>query len=203
MVLVVKMRHSRVDSWLRLPVHPHPCLSGPPRRAESLLKCCTLVASSRRPRGVPGAKLTHWPPPGARRLGDGAVRRGAGMHRVTPRLSVVVVGDERNLLQVLVGGLELQGCAARSATHACEALRLILEAPPKVVLLEWRMPAGSGVTLVAYLQQRGISVPTVLVTGAEDTEGWATELGAVALLKQPLDVGELGALVQQLTPAGG
>jgi len=65
------------------------------------------------------------------------------------------------------------------------------------------MPAGSGVTLVAYMQQRGISVPTVLVTGATDAEGWAAELGAVGLLKQPVDVGELGALVQQLTPTGG
>jgi len=65
------------------------------------------------------------------------------MHGAAPRLSVVVVGDERNLLQVLVGALELQGCAVRSATHACEALRLILEAPPKMISWNGGCPPGA------------------------------------------------------------
>jgi len=44
------------------------------------------------------------------------------MHRVTPRLSVVVGGDEPNLLQVLVGALELHGCAVRGSTHLAQQL---------------------------------------------------------------------------------
>lgn len=80
-------------------------------------------------------------------------------------LSVVLVEDD-----AMVRGwvrLTLEGSEFRlngEASSAAEALELVPRRVPSVLLVDYRLPDGTGTELVRELRQRGVSSPAVLFT---------------------------------------
>lgn len=80
-------------------------------------------------------------------------------------LSVVLVEDD-----AMVRGwvrLTLEGSEFRlngEASSAAEALELVPRRVPSVLLVDYRLPDGTGTELVRELRQRGLSSPAVLFT---------------------------------------
>ena len=68
-----------------------------------------------------------------------------------------------------------------------------------LVLLDNKMPGMSGIDFLAALQQRGLGVPVILMTGhgTTDTAIQAMNLGAFDYVIKPMDYGEL---FQELMP---
>src|SRR4051812_5907162 len=62
---------------------------------------------------------------------------------------VLVVDDAPDILEAVVQILEFEGYVPRRAMNGSEALRLVEQAPPRIVLLDMRMPVMDGWSFAA------------------------------------------------------
>ena len=87
--------------------------------------------------------------------------------------------------------LEEYGFSVVTAADGAEALRLVEEAEPEVVLLDVNMPVLDGEGFVAAVRERGLRVPIVIMTAGSSAKRWATQLGADAYLSKPFELSSL------------
>lgn len=114
---------------------------------------------------------------------------------------ILVVEDDRNLREILVDALELEGFAVVSVEHGEAALRhLAGGARPCVILLDLMMPVMDGWTFrQALLDEESLAhIPVVIMTAAGANRIGSIE--AVATLHKPLDVDSVLAVVQGYCP---
>lgn len=115
---------------------------------------------------------------------------------------VLVVDDYEPNLRGLRGLLEHARYDVTVATTGAEALRLVQEQPPDVILLDVMMPGVSGIEVCAALKQNPSThlIPIVLVSGAQERalRVAGLEAGADDFLDKPVDPGELYARVAAL-----
>lgn len=116
---------------------------------------------------------------------------------------VLVVDDEPYILKILSFKLRLHGMVPFEATNGEEALRLVREAAPDVVLLDVSLSAGlSGFDLCRILRElpRTASLPIVMLTArshpAERDQGLA--LGASLYITKPFSTQALVAELARL-----
>lgn len=111
---------------------------------------------------------------------------------------ILVVDDDSSILETVTAILELEGYPVATAINGLEALRSIEQEQPAIVLLDMRMPVMDGWGLVRELEQRGVQLPIVVMTAAQDARRWATEIGAVGFLAKPFELSDLLATVERL-----
>jgi diguanylate cyclase (GGDEF)-like protein len=109
---------------------------------------------------------------------------------------VMMVDDEPLTIEVTQFHLEEAGYAKFVATSdPRQALALITERRPDVLLLDLMMPGMSGFEILERMQQENIlkDVPTIMLTSSVDsaTKLKALELGATDFLAKPVDPSEL------------
>jgi EAL domain-containing protein (putative c-di-GMP-specific phosphodiesterase class I) len=104
------------------------------------------------------------------------------------RGAVLVVDDERVLLDVLESQLTEAGWQVDTASHGREALRLVDGKRYEVVLTDIDMPGMTGVELLREIRARDLDVPVLLITGHPrvDTAVEALEHGALRYLQKPV-----------------
>ena len=115
--------------------------------------------------------------------------------------AVLVVDDDESIRAMLVGILEFEGYAVRTAANGAEALTAIESDPPCLVLLDMRMPILDGWGFAAALRDRGLRVPVAVMTAARDAQRWCDEIGGDACLSKPFDVDEGVAMVDRFCAA--
>jgi diguanylate cyclase (GGDEF)-like protein len=105
------------------------------------------------------------------------------------RLTVVVVDDDPVELRLLMKHLIRAGHSVHAAADGAEALRLVLEVNPQLVITDWVMPGMDGTALVKALRQTklGRQVYVILLTGSEedDDQVEAFEAGADDYVVKP------------------
>jgi diguanylate cyclase (GGDEF)-like protein len=109
---------------------------------------------------------------------------------------VMMVDDEPLTIEVTQFHLEEAGYTKFIATSdPRQALALIAERRPDVVLLDLMMPGMSGFEILERMQQENMlkDVPTIMLTSSVDsaTKLKALELGATDFLAKPVDPSEL------------
>lgn len=115
---------------------------------------------------------------------------------------LIVVDDYAPNANGLRDLLAATGYSVRVAHNGADALRLVAEDPPDLILVDVVMPGMSGVDLCRAIKARGGTrlTPVVLVTGSNDRshrmEG--LEAGADDFLAKPVDVQELRTRVRSL-----
>lgn len=111
----------------------------------------------------------------------------------------MVVEDDPNLRTVIRIVLEPMGCQVVEAMHGAEALQLMSETRPDVVLADLKMPVMDGRELVRNMRSQPdlMSIPVVIITGDSDAEHSA-DLGYFVLVK-PFEARELVDVVDRLT----
>lgn len=112
--------------------------------------------------------------------------------------SVLVVDDDPAILSTVSEILNMEGYRVRTAANGAEALDAIAEEIPALVLLDMRMPVMDGWGLADQLKQRGISVPVLVMTAAQNARGWAEEINAQGFLPKPFDLVDLLQWVEYL-----
>lgn len=116
---------------------------------------------------------------------------------------VTVIDDDPSILAVVTDVLRDEGYEVDAHLNSVDALRAVTERTPHLVLLDMRMPVMDGWQFTRQLRERGIEVPIVVMTAAQDARAWAEEVGAVGYISKPFDIDHLLAEVERaVTPKG-
>ncbi|MFC2122344.1 response regulator transcription factor [Bacteroidota bacterium] len=99
---------------------------------------------------------------------------------------IMVVDDDHDILRIVSRTLELEGYTVSLATGGKEALALLEECHPDLVLLDVMMPELDGFQVLELLRQRS-NVPVIMVTARCEPISLqkALILGADDYLKKP------------------
>ncbi|ASL27625.1 sigma-54-dependent Fis family transcriptional regulator [Azotobacter chroococcum] len=116
---------------------------------------------------------------------------------MSARQKALIVDDEpdiRELLEITLGRMKLD---TRSARNLQEARDWLGRERFDLCLTDMRLPDGSGLELVQYIQQRHSQVPVAMITayGSLDTAVNALKAGAFDFLTKPVDLARLRELV--------
>jgi two-component system, chemotaxis family, chemotaxis protein CheY len=116
--------------------------------------------------------------------------------------SILVIDDDPSILATVAEVLADEGYSVHTASNGAEGLATLKEHIPTLVLLDMRMPVLDGWGFVRALHERGIKLPIVVMTAAQDARKWGQEIGAVESLAKPFDLINLLSIVERLTGDG-
>ena len=91
----------------------------------------------------------------------------------------LVIDDDDVVRKICVELLEARGHKALSAASVGEGLRLFAEHRPAAVLLDLRLPDGTGIDVLRELQRQAPGTPVIVISG----------LGRVAEAVEAMKVG--------------
>ena len=115
---------------------------------------------------------------------------------------ILVVEDEEALSALLDYNLGKEGFAVRVAGDGEEALLVLEEEKPDLVLLDWMLPKLSGIEICRRIRARAETrdVPVIMLTarGEEEDRIRGLDTGADDYLTKPFSVPELVARVRAL-----
>ncbi|WP_198369791.1 phosphate regulon transcriptional regulator PhoB [Roseomonas rosulenta] len=121
--------------------------------------------------------------------------------------TILVVEDEAPLLTLLRYNLEKQGFRVEEAADGQEALLRVAEARPDLVLLDWMLPALSGIEVCRQLRRRPNTrdLPIIMVTArTEDQDAVrALDTGADDYIAKPFVMESLLARIRALLRRSG
>ncbi|MCB0334950.1 MAG: sigma-54-dependent Fis family transcriptional regulator, partial [Bdellovibrionales bacterium] len=108
-------------------------------------------------------------------------------------MRVLLVDDEENLLIVLADQLSSKGWDVSSTSNPEEALTLVYEVAPDIVITDLRMEKMNGILLTQKLRSIAPSIPVIVLTayGEVKTAVEAIKAGAVDYLTKPVNEEEL------------
>jgi DNA-binding response OmpR family regulator len=116
------------------------------------------------------------------------------------RPKILAVDDEPDLLWALRYALGDEGCEVNTVSNAAEALTLVEEWRPDLILLDVVMPGLNGLELCRLLRRdpRFASIPIIFLTALLNTADCVAGLdeGADDYISKPFDLGELKARVR-------
>jgi two-component system response regulator HydG len=115
------------------------------------------------------------------------------------RPKVLVVDDERAILDTVEILLRGEGFDARIAQSGSEALELFDEMAPDIVLTDIRMPGVTGLDLLEAVRQRDPEIPVILMTAQASLQSAvkAVNQGAFYYLQKPFGNAELVTLCRR------
>ena len=116
---------------------------------------------------------------------------------------VLVVDDDARLREFMRVNLEMEGYSVREASSAEEALAVIEDQAPELVLLDVVMPGVDGWQMLQRMQERHGSIPVIMFSGQVDPEtaADAESRGARGFVGKPFDPQQLIERAKQLVPA--
>ncbi|MGH7116354.1 MAG: phosphate regulon transcriptional regulator PhoB [Stellaceae bacterium] len=110
---------------------------------------------------------------------------------------VLIVEDERPLVDLLRYNLEKEGFEVGEAGDGEEALTLIAERRPDVVLLDWMLPLVSGIEVCRQIRRspQTRTLPVIMLTarGEESDRVRGLDSGADDYIAKPFSLRELSA----------
>ncbi|MBZ5712092.1 response regulator transcription factor [Nannocystis pusilla] len=120
-------------------------------------------------------------------------------------MRLLVVEDDERLLQLLQRGLGEEGHLVDACTTSSDALGQAQTIAYDVVLLDWMLPDGDGLSLLRAWRSRGVDTPVLMLT-ARGTVGervLGLRTGADDYLVKPFDFSELLARIEVLARRRG
>ncbi len=112
---------------------------------------------------------------------------------------ILLIEDEVGLAKIIMRELEKHGYHVLHAGDGLAALRLYEQQQPKLIILDWVLPALDGLEVLRRLR-RVSAVPVLMLTGRGEKadQAIAIELGADDYLTKPFSIGELATRVRAL-----
>jgi CheY-like chemotaxis protein len=112
--------------------------------------------------------------------------------------TILVVDDEPLVRDLLVQFLSLRGYRALGVKDGPDALSMVEQAPPDLILLDLFMPGMDGVEVLRQLRQREYTGGVIIITGSHDEESldeaWA--VGPQEVIGKPIDLEQLLTSIQ-------
>ncbi|HJT19100.1 MAG TPA: response regulator [Nitrospira sp.] len=112
--------------------------------------------------------------------------------------TVLVVDDEQLVRDLLVQFLSLRGYRALGVKDGPEALTMIEQAPPDLILLDLFLPGMNGGDVLRRLRQKEFAGAVIIITGSQDEEvleeAWG--LHPQEVLTKPVDLERMLSIIQ-------
>ena len=100
-------------------------------------------------------------------------------------VTILVVDDEADIRATVSAMLEIEGYEVAEAANGADALHVLEERRPDVILLDMRMPVLDGWGVAAGLRALGVRVPIAVMTAARDVRTSCAEVAGDACLAKP------------------
>jgi two-component system response regulator (stage 0 sporulation protein F) len=110
---------------------------------------------------------------------------------------VLIADDDEDIRATLADLIANEGWRVAEARDGEQALEMVLDHAPDVLVLDQRMPGLTGAEVFHTLRARGVLVPVVLVTADRAARELAESLGIRFFLKKPFDVDDLLRMMDQ------
>jgi len=109
------------------------------------------------------------------------------------KFKVLLVDDEEELVKALAERLELRGIQQEVALNGEQALQIVQDGPPDIMVLDLKMPGIDGLEVLRRVKRAHPRVQVIIMTGhgSEHDEEIARRLGAFDYLQKPVDISEL------------
>lgn len=112
--------------------------------------------------------------------------------------TVLVVDDEQLVRDLLVQFLSLRGYRALGVKDGPEALSMVEQAPPDLILLDLMLAGMNGVEVLRRLRDKHFTGAIIIITGSYDEEllqdAWSLQPQEV--ISKPIDLEKLLAIIQ-------
>ena len=116
---------------------------------------------------------------------------------------ILVVDDDQSIATAFQKFLDHEGHACLLASNAEDAVRLVGERSPDLVIMDVRMPGTDGLAALQTIRQQHGSVPVVIMTahGTSQTSIDAMRAGAFEYVTKPLDLDQLRDVIGRVLSA--
>ncbi|NPV60239.1 MAG: response regulator [Actinobacteria bacterium] len=122
------------------------------------------------------------------------------------RKKILIVDDDESLVRILSVNLSLEGYEVFAAFDGTSAVMSAHRVKPDLIILDVRMPAGDGFSVVERLKMstKTFNIPIIILSALpkEDIEERALRAGVVHCIAKPFDNGALLEYVRDLIGAG-
>jgi DNA-binding NtrC family response regulator len=105
------------------------------------------------------------------------------------KIRVLLVDDEEDYVRTMASRMELRDVESRVALSGEQALEMVAEDAPDVMVLDLRMPGIDGMAVLERVKREHPNVEVVILTGhgSPREEDQARKLGAFEYLQKPAD----------------
>ena len=118
-----------------------------------------------------------------------------------PERPILIIDDDPAIRATVAEILTSEGYTVATAINGADGLQSLDRINPALVLLDMRMPMLDGWGFARALQSRGIRVPILVMTAAQDARRWAHEIDAQGYVAKPFDLIDLLDAVGRFFPA--
>ena len=115
---------------------------------------------------------------------------------------VLIVDDDESLGQMLAWDLEELGYRVNTVSNVHEALAQLGSRRPDLVLLDYRLPDGSGLDILEVLAKQNRPPPAIIISGESEAglDARCRDRGAREFLRKPVKSTMLDRLIRTLRP---
>src|ERR1041385_6255880 len=108
-------------------------------------------------------------------------------------VKVLIVDDDRDVLESMDAAFQAEGAATQLATDGNEAVRICSEDPPELVVLDMMLPRRSGFLALEKIKGREDGPLVIMVTANEGKrhQAYAESLGVDDYLLKPVPLQRL------------
>ena len=113
---------------------------------------------------------------------------------------ILVVDDEPSIVDAVATALRYEGYDVDEATAGREAIRLVTEREPDLIVLDWMLPDIEGIEVGRRLRERGFKSAILFLTARDATENKVEALraGGDDYVTKPFSLAEIVARVQAI-----
>lgn len=116
---------------------------------------------------------------------------------------ILVVDDEPMIREGLKVALEMEGHKATTASDGNEAIRLVGEKKPHLIITDIIMPESDGIEVICTVKEHNPDIKILAISGggrisANDHLKIASQLGATGILAKPFSTEELICEINRL-----
>lgn len=111
----------------------------------------------------------------------------------------LLVDDEKEFLEPLWERMKIRKMKSEIALNGKEALKILRDREPDVMILDLRMPGMDGMDVLRLVKEKHPDIQVIILTGhgTEEDEKKARDLGVAAYLQKPADVNELTRAIEE------
>jgi two-component system response regulator HydG len=113
---------------------------------------------------------------------------------------ILIVEDDATFAQIIEGFLSKNNYAIEVAVDLNQAFKLVEKQEYKLLLIDYRLPDGTGLDLLKYVRNKGLQVPIIIMTSFNDvrTAVKSIQLGAFDYITKPINPDELLMVINGL-----